>query len=290
VIDMTRLSIPPAAANGGNNPETPSLIDSVLHPQAALIRDLLTRSGQRMGNRQILVDDEGNILQAIRSGVVIRSIVRSCDTMIADDLRRLLPPDVEHYEIAKRTCKKLFENDKVSRIFAVADAPQPLSLDALVAARCDIVVLDGINIAGNVGAIIRTSWAMGVGGIVLLNAESVDIFDRRVIRASRGYLFGLPVIATTAEELLQLCALRDRPILATLPHAGKAVSEISLLPQPLAIVYGGEKAGCSKKLMDAATLRVEIPINPAVDSLNVAAAAAITLYCRYDFNRSRESC
>jgi TrmH family RNA methyltransferase len=278
VIDMTRLAIPPV------------LIDSLLHPQAALIRALLTRSRQKVGNGLILIDDEENILRAIDSGVVIRSIVRSCDTTIPDDLRRRLPPDVQSYEIAKRTCKKLFENDKVSRIFAIADAPQPQSLDALLATRRDIVVLDSISIAGNIGAIIRTSSAMGIGGIVLLDAESMDIFDRRVIRASRGYLFALPVIAATAGELIRFCALRGMPILVTLPRAGTAVSEISLLPDPLAIVYGGEKTGCSQMLIDAATLRVEIPTNPAVESLNVAAAAAIALYCRYNFNRSRESC
>jgi tRNA(Leu) C34 or U34 (ribose-2'-O)-methylase TrmL len=50
------------------------------------------------------------------------------------------------------------------------------------------------------------------------------------------------------------------------------------------------KAGCSQVLMDAATWRVEIPTNPAVESLNVAAAAAIALYCRYHFNRSRDAC
>ena len=283
---MTRLSIPLSAASGGDNPGTSLPIDSLLHPQAALIRALLTRSRQRAGNSLILIDDEENISQAIRAGVVIRSIVRSCDTTIPDDLRRCLPPDAQRYEITKRTCKKLFDNDKVSRIFAIADAPQPQSLDALLAARRDIVVLDSIGIAGNVGAIIRTSSAMGIAGIVLLNAESIDIFDRRVIRASRGYVFALPVIAATAAELIQLCASRGRAIVVTSPRADTAVSEISLLPHPLAIVYGGEKAGCSQVLMEAAKLRVEVPTSPAVESLNVAAAAAITLYCRYNFNRS----
>jgi tRNA G18 (ribose-2'-O)-methylase SpoU len=84
--------------------------------------------------------------------------------------------------------------------------------------------------------------------------------------------------------------MRGIPILVTLPRVGATVSELASLPQPLAIVYGGEKTGCSQVLMDAATLRVEIPTNPAVESLNVAAAAAIALYCRYPFNSSRESC
>ena len=55
----------------------------------------------------------------------------------------------------------------------------------------------------------------------------------------------------------------------------------------LPIVCGSEKAGCSQMLTDAAQSQVEIPTNPAVQSLDVAAAAS-TLFCRYCFNRSRE--
>jgi 23S rRNA (adenosine1067-2'-O)-methyltransferase len=287
---MTRPSIPPSAASSDTDARTPSFIDSLLHPQAALIRALLARPRHEIGSSSILIDDEENILRAIRSGVVIRSLVRSSETTISDELHRRLPSGAQRYEIAKRTCKKLFDNDRVSRIIAIADAPQPRPLEALLAARRDIVVLDGVGIAGNIGAIIRTASALRIGGIVLLSAKRTDLFDRRVIRASRGYVFALPVIAATAAELVQHCAMRGIPILVTLPRAGTTVSEIASLPQPLAIVYGGEKTGCSQVLMDAATLRVEIPTNPAVESLNVAAAAAIALYCRYHFNSSRESC
>jgi len=57
---------------------------------------------------------------------------------------------------------------------------------------------------------------------------------------------------------------------------------------PLAIVYGGEKEGCSPVLREAASLRVGIPMTRNAESLNVAAAAAITLNCRYHFNSKSE--
>jgi tRNA G18 (ribose-2'-O)-methylase SpoU len=57
---------------------------------------------------------------------------------------------------------------------------------------------------------------------------------------------------------------------------------------PLAIVYGGEKEGCSVVLREAANLRIGIPMTRNAESLNVAAAAAITLYCRYHFNSKSE--
>lgn len=193
-----------------------------------------------------------------------------------------MPPHVTIHEVAKRTCKKLFENDKVSRIFAIAEAPAPKTLDSLLATKRDIIVLDRVSISGNVGAIIRTSLAMGAGGMVLLDGDAVDIYDRRLIRASRGYVFALSVVTATTEAFLCFRAAHALPLLVTMPHAAAdvRVDEIAALPQPLAIVFGGEKDGCSQALMDAASSRVEIPISSTVESLNVSAAAAITLYAR----------
>jgi 23S rRNA (adenosine1067-2'-O)-methyltransferase len=263
------------------------VVDSLLHPQAILIRRLLTRAGRGEHGELILVDDAQNITQALRAGLAVRSVFHAKDAVVCPNMQQRLPPGVLNYQVARRTCKKLFGNDRLSRIFAIAEAPPARSLDALLPLRRDIVVLDGIGISGNIGAIIRTCAAMGVAAIVILNAESADIFDRRVIRASRGYVFALPVIATTLDKLVDFCALQGVPLVVTQPRGGTAVSAISSLSRPLTIICGGEKRGPSPVLIEAATLRVEIPMSAAVESLNVAAAAAITLYCRYGFNAAR---
>jgi TrmH family RNA methyltransferase len=255
-------------------------VDSLLHPLAVRVRQLLTRSERDRLDRAILIDDEENIVQALRAGVTIRSVFYAGDEVVSDALRQQLSPGVTVHEVAKRTCKKLFENDKVSRIFAIAQAPATKTLDSLLTTHGDIVVLDDVSISGNIGAIIRTSLALGVGGMVLLNAQAMDIYDRRLIRASRGYVFSLPVVTATTDALIQFCQQNTLPIAVTMPHAGLRLDEIAALPQRLALVFGSEKDGCSQALVDAASLRVEIPINPTVESLNVSAAAAITLYAR----------
>ena len=109
--------------------------------------------------------------------------------------------------------------------------PATRGLESLAAVPQDIVVLADVSISGNIGAIIRTSLALGVGGIVLLNTDPVDVYDRRLIRASRGYVFALPVVTATTEELLHFCKQRDRPLLVTTPHADTLVHEIAALPQ-----------------------------------------------------------
>jgi TrmH family RNA methyltransferase len=261
----------------------PNLVDSLLHPQALIIRQLLTRPG-RIELNKILIDDEENILQALEAGLEVESVYYAGDEIVSDMLKRKLSPKVKIFEVAKRTTKKLFENDKITRIFAIAKTPKPVALDAITKIEKDIVVLEDVSISGNIGAITRTSLALGVGGLVLLNTEHVDIYDRRLIRASRGYVFALPVIASTTEAFIKFAKQNNLQVLVTNAHAEKLVQEISTIPQRLMIVFGSEKEGCSPAIMEAATLQVRIPIDGRVESLNVSAAAGITLYSRIGFN------
>jgi len=278
IAGMTDQPIP------SNNP---NLVDSLLHPQALIIRQLLTRPG-RIELNKMLIDDEENILQALNAGVEVETVYYAGDEIVSDTLKTKLVPKAKIYEVAKRTTKKLFENDKITRIFAIAKTPRPLGLDAITKIQKDMVVLEDVSISGNIGAITRTSLALGVGGIVLLNTEPVDIFDRRLIRASRGYVFALPVIASTTQAFVQFAKQNNLQVLVTNAHAAKLVHEISSIPQRLMIVFGSEKDGCSQAITDAATLQVRIPMDPRVESLNVSAAAGITLYSRAGFNQAKK--
>jgi 23S rRNA (adenosine1067-2'-O)-methyltransferase len=263
--------------------ENPGVVDSLLHPLAILIRKVLTRAG-RMELDLILIDGEENIMQALEAGLEIHALYYSGGERLSPELLRKLPPGVNVHQVAKRTCKKLFENDKTSRVFAIARTPGTRSLESLLEIPRDIVALEDLTISGNIGAIIRTSMAFGVGGIVLLNANPVDIYDRRLIRASRGHIFSLPVVTATTTEFIRFCNQKDLRILVMETQAEHPVHEAVRLSRPLVIVFGSEKDGCSQTLMDAATLRVQIPTDSKVESLNVSTAAGIMLYNRSWFN------
>lgn len=273
-------------ASMNETPETfdPNLIDSLLHPLAQPIRKLLTRSGRQELNK-ILIDDEENILQALDAGVEIDSVYFSGDDVVSDALRKNLTAGATIHEVAKRTTKKLFENDKISRIFAIADMPKPLGLDSLKTIKKDIVVLEDLSISGNIGNITRTSLALGVGGILLLNMDPIDLYDRRLIRASRGYLFSLPMITATTVDFLDYCKKNNETLLVMDMQADKTVDEISTMPERLLIAFGSEKDGCSPEVEAAATMKVRIPISEKVESLNVSASAGITLFNRIGFNQ-----
>jgi TrmH family RNA methyltransferase len=252
-------------------------VDNLLHPLAVMIRELLGRSGS--ARDRIVIDDEDNVLQALAARLTIDTVFCSGDGAISERLLQRLPPAVPIHEIAPRTCKKIFDKERSSRVFAIAARPAALPLERLLETPRDIVMVDNLSISGNLGAIIRTSLALGAGGLVLLDGP-LDLYDRRVIRASRGYLFSLPMASASADELIAACARGRRPVLVMSPDGDTPVHQLAGLPGPLAIALGGEKAGCSRALVEAATWRVNIPMSPMVESLNVSAAAAITLFAR----------
>ncbi len=281
-VSSKKIIMPPMDEPSANNP---FLVDSLNHPLAGPIRKLLTREGRRELN-QIIIDDEENILQALDAGIEIESVYFSGDDKVSETLREKLTAGATIHEVAKRTTKKLFENDKISRIFAIADTPKPIGLEKLKSIQKDVVVLEDVSISGNIGNIIRTSLALGVGGMILLNMDPLDIYDRRLIRASRGYLFSLPVMTATTNQLIEYCKQNNQTLLVTSADAGKMVGEIASIPERLLIVFGSEKEGCSPEIEAAATLKARIPLNPKVESLNVSAAAGITLFNRIGFNTS----
>ncbi|MFM1881172.1 MAG: hypothetical protein RLZZ344_1406 [Pseudomonadota bacterium] len=158
----------------------------------------------------------------------------------------------------------------------------------------DWVILDGLQDPGNVGTLIRTAAAAGVGQ-VLLTEGTAEAFSPKALRAGAGAQFSLPVL-----ESLRLSSIRDivvaqgARLALTMPPGGPGV--IALFdaeaqaqlsdPRPLAWVLGQEGQGVSAGWAESAAgtsdlLRLTIPQSSGVESLNVTAAAAVFLFERF---------
>lgn len=254
-------------------------VDNVNHPIAIQIRSLLQRE-ERKAQKLMIIDDEQNILEALQQQINIVMVLHTEEDAVPESIIQQLDATVPIKTIVKRTAKKLFGGEKMSRLFAIANMPHALSLEALAAKQQDMVVLEKLGIAGNVGAIIRTTAALSKGGMVLLDTDVVDIYDRRVIRSSRGYVFRVPIVCVSTEVFIQFCKAQQIEIMVTLPQAKQTIDEVAKQKEPFAFIFGAEKTGCSKTLIQAADIQARIPMNAGVESLNVSVAASIMLYLR----------
>ena len=139
------------------------------------------------------------------------------------------------------------------------------------------IALDKIQDPGNMGTIIRTATATNIDGL-WLSTDSVDLHHPKVVRASAGVWFQLPMAISEdlKTEVLELQS-QGLQIVATVPNSNINYWEIDLR-KPTIIVLGNEGSGISTDLINLADYAVKIPLSNGVESLNVAISTAIILY------------
>jgi RNA methyltransferase, TrmH family len=155
-----------------------------------------------------------------------------------------------------------------------------------------ILVLAGLQDPGNLGTILRSAEAFGSAGVVL-GEGTVSPLNAKVIRASAGSVFRLPVVvAKSAGGLEEVCnAFRKKQmrLIATSSHKGTPLDQANLTGE-LAIFIGSEGAGLPRTLMAGLDEIVAIPHTPQVESLNAGVAGSIVLYEAARQKKSASSC
>ncbi len=138
------------------------------------------------------------------------------------------------------------------------------------------VMLETLQDPGNLGTIIRTAAAAGSDGL-WLSADSVELSHPKVLRASAGQWFRLPMATVDVAEKAQQLQQEGVQVVATAATADLDYWQLDLL-RPTVFVMGNEGAGLSASLMDCTSTAVKIPVVPGVESLNVAVSTALLLY------------
>lgn len=149
-----------------------------------------------------------------------------------------------------------------------------------VAPRRPLIVLDGVSNPDNVGSIFRNAAAFGAAGVVLSPA-CADPLYRKAVRTSMGMTLTLPfVVAGEWPGTLRRLRSAGARLVALTPDGGATDLETFVRRPPgapLAMLVGNEGDGVSRPALDLCDERVRIDVEPTVDSLNVATAAAIAL-------------
>lgn len=136
---------------------------------------------------------------------------------------------------------------------------------------------------GNLGAMIRAAEAGGATGVVACGMTA-DPFGWRALRGSMGSAFRLPVARATTDEAFGFAQKNDILVFATAPRGGRSPFDLDLR-QPLVFALGGEGPGLPPHLTASADAIVTIPMEPPVESLNVAISTALLVY---EARRQRE--
>ena len=159
------------------------------------------------------------------------------------------------------------------------DSPPPLAFvlpwSASTAPRPGVaaLVLDRLQDAGNVGSVLRSAAAFGIGQVVALKGTAA-LWSPKVLRAGMGAHWALHLVEGAGDEALDALGL---PLVATSSHAQASIAGLAL-PWPCAWLLGHEGQGVAPALLARCALTCRIPQPGGLESLNVAAAAAVCLY------------
>jgi RNA methyltransferase, TrmH family len=273
-----------APMNRSEKPSSESRLRRVEGRHNALIKRL------RQAFAHAELTDEGDcaiegvhlVEEAIRSGLHFRAILfRESAQSLAT---RLLPQIAAHVET-------ILVSDKIFDTAVPSESPRGVaalvrlkefSLDDLLEriGVGPIVAVVGLQDPGNLGTILRSAEAFGSAGVILGDG-TVSRFNAKVIRASAGSLFRLPILSAKSEEgidaVVSMLRGKEVRLLATSSHKGTPLDQAALTG-PSAIFIGGEGAGLPKSLMAQMDETVAIPHSPRVESLNAGVAASIALY------------
>jgi TrmH family RNA methyltransferase len=216
--------------------------------------------------------------EAIRSGLRFRAVFFSESAQAK--AQRLLPQIGSHVETVLLP-DKLFTGlvpsetpQGVAALVAWRESPPEAVLAK--AAAGPLLALAGIQDPGNLGTILRSAEAFGAGGVIL-GQGTVSPFNSKVVRASAGSVFRVPVVRAKLQESLAQMRKQGLRLIATSSRQGTPVGEGNLT-MPMVIFIGSEGAGLPRELMAQMDELLAIPHSPKVESLNAGVAASIVLY------------
>ena len=181
-----------------------------------------------------------------------------------------IPAHVKVQLATRAELQKITGYDMHQGIMALGVKPSNVPLEEMQGAA---VVLNGLANAENVGAVVRNAVAFGIRHLIVDQSTSPP-YLRRSIKVSRGALFQMKVHITSNLPTL----LKGQNAIATYLSDETPSLEQLVIPENPYFVFGREGTGIDKDVLESCSLRVKIPIDPIIDSLNVAVASGIILY------------
>lgn len=255
--------------------------------QNAFIKNLVKlqeKSRERKKQQLFIVEGKREISLAIAANYEFESILFYKDIITKDAVLSLFKNNINTIEISKEVYQKIAYRATTEGIIAIAKT-KSLSLNNITFKNKNplILIAEGIEKPGNVGALLRTADAANVDAVFIADAKS-DLYNSNIIRSSVGCVFTNQIAVGSSTEIIAF--LKEQNInmyAATLQNSNEYHKEN--YTQASAIVVGTEATGLTKIWRENATRNINIPMQGKIDSMNVSVAAAIVIF---EAKRQRE--
>ncbi len=239
------------------------------------------KNSKKKNNREVMIIEDLSMLALIdKYKFKVLQFIFCNDRIYSEDAKEIrdqyLQTSNESYEVSVKTYDTISEKDNSAGMIAVIKLDK-LSLDNIDPNKYPfILVLDGLEIPGNVGTIYRTADAVGIDLIINVDLKT-SIYNPKTIASSRGMCLTMPFINTDYETANKFLLANNYRILLGEPEEGQAYSKVNY-DGHIAIVMGSERFGINKNWYNYQHERIFIPMVGEMKSLNVGVATSIILY------------
>ena len=183
----------------------------------------------------------------------------------------------EKYLVTDVVIKKISSTKNPQNVIGIVKSITNADLNHIIEKeKLRLIILDNVNDPGNLGTIIRTAAALGVEAVIS-SEETVDYYNDKVLRATQGAIFKVPLFKGNLKEFIKLLKEKQVLIYGTSLKNALKVNEVSKSCK-LGIIVGNEAQGVSDDILALTDKNIILPMENDVESLNVSIAAALLMW------------
>ncbi len=252
-------------------------ISSTQNPFIKQIAKLYEKSSERKKKSLFVVEGKREVLLALEGNYEFEQII-ICPEIYTEDSFSIELKDAceEIIEVTKAVYEKIAYRKSTEGIMGIAKYKSHSLQDIKLSNNPLILVAEGIEKPGNLGALLRTADAAKVDAVFLADGKC-DLYNPNVIRSSIGCVFTNQIVAGSTEELIDFLNQNNISIYAaTLQNSNTYTKEN--YSYPTAIAVGSEANGISKPWRETSRKNINIPMQGIIDSMNVSVSAAILIF------------
>ena len=262
-------------------PSRPDLeITSPSNPRLKQLVGLRRRRARDEAGLTVLEGFE-ELTLALAAGVRPRTLFYSPDLMLDPDEQLRVVDDirasgVDTVKVSRAAFEKVAYREGPDGFVALVPSVRAGLADLELPEAPLVLLCEGLEKPGNLGAMLRTADAAGVDAVIAVDPVT-DWGNPNVVRGSKGTVFSVPVASATLGETLDWLRQGGIRLVATTPDTDTLHTDADLTGG-IAIAVGTEKFGLTDEALQRAEVRIRIPMHGQVNSLNASAAAAIVVY------------
>ncbi|HEU0137977.1 MAG TPA: RNA methyltransferase [Flavobacterium sp.] len=250
-------------------------ITSIHNPLVKSLLQLQEKAKARRQSGTFLIEGKREIELALKGGYQLESVLFLSE-LIDNKFLQTLASTTDLVEISHDVYQKLAYRDSTEGILAVAKSKQMELPDLQLPENPLILIAEAPEKPGNIGALLRTADAAALDAVIIANPKS-DMYNPNIVRSSVGCIFTNNIATGTTSEIIAFLKHRNINIYcATLQDSAPYYEQD--FTTPTALVVGTEATGLTQEWRDAATQNIIIPMQGAIDSMNVSVAAAILIF------------